>query len=86
MFAECPHCQLRFEREEGYFLGAMYISYTLSTLFLLILMYGGHILWPDFDLGLLVLVAGVLMLPFVPAIFRYSRIFWIAFERWAWPE
>ena len=23
----CPHCQLKFEREQGYFIGAMYINY-----------------------------------------------------------
>jgi len=27
MFEHCPHCQLKFEREQGYFIGAMYINY-----------------------------------------------------------
>ena len=27
----CPQCGLRFEREQGYFLGAMYFSYALAT-------------------------------------------------------
>lgn len=27
MFEYCPHCQLKFEREQGYFIGAMYINY-----------------------------------------------------------
>ena len=26
----CPECNLKFEREQGYFLGAMYFSYMLS--------------------------------------------------------
>jgi hypothetical protein len=30
MHAACPSCGLRFEREPGYFLGAMYYSYALS--------------------------------------------------------
>jgi len=30
MNEHCPHCGLRFEREQGYFLGAMYISYGLA--------------------------------------------------------
>ena len=30
MHERCPVCRLRFEREEGYFLGAMYISYGLA--------------------------------------------------------
>src|SRR5437764_919989 len=30
MNERCPVCQLRFEREAGYFLGAMYVSYGLA--------------------------------------------------------
>jgi uncharacterized protein (DUF983 family) len=32
MKAECDNCHYRFEREPGYFLGAMYISYGLAVL------------------------------------------------------
>ena len=32
MRERCPVCQLKFEREQGYFLGAMYISYGLALL------------------------------------------------------
>ena len=28
----CPNCGLKFEREQGYFLGAMYISYGLALI------------------------------------------------------
>jgi len=30
MRERCPACDLKFEREEGYFLGAMYIGYALA--------------------------------------------------------
>ena len=30
MHARCPVCGLKYEREPGYFLGAMYFSYVLS--------------------------------------------------------
>jgi hypothetical protein len=30
MYERCPVCGLKFEREDGYFLGAMYISYALG--------------------------------------------------------
>ncbi len=30
MHDECPSCGLRFNREPGYFLGAMYVSYGLA--------------------------------------------------------
>jgi uncharacterized protein (DUF983 family) len=82
----CPVCQLKFEREPGYFLGAMYFSYFLMTAVLLILMYGGHLLWPKIDLGWMSLLATAASLPVVPLVFRYSRVIWIAYERWAWPD
>src|SRR3954447_20105107 len=31
MYEHCPECGLKFEREGGYFLGAMYISYGLGV-------------------------------------------------------
>src|SRR5438093_1270698 len=35
MNERCPVCDLKFEREEGYFLGAMYISYGLALIFII---------------------------------------------------
>ena len=32
MHAQCPACGLRFEREPGYFTGAMYLSYGVALL------------------------------------------------------
>lgn len=31
MFEYCPHCQLKFEREQGYFVGAIYINYAATV-------------------------------------------------------
>jgi len=31
MFEHCPHCQLKFEREQGYFVGAIYINYAATV-------------------------------------------------------
>ena len=30
MHANCPHCNLKFEREQGYFVGAIYINYAAT--------------------------------------------------------
>jgi uncharacterized protein (DUF983 family) len=86
MNERCPACGLVFEREEGYFLGAMYISYGLSSLLLILGMLAAHLIWPEMDLGWAVLLAVVAYLPFVPAVFRYSRVMWIYFDRWLWPD
>jgi len=81
----CPVCGLSFEREEGYFLGAMYISYALSVSFLGLGTLAGAVLLPGWNLSLVCLLATIVYLPLVPMVFRYSRVIWIHFDRWAWP-
>lgn len=81
----CPVCNLLFEREPGYFLGAMYVSYAMATAFLVTTLVIGHWLFPDIDLGWMVLICAALFVPFVPIVTRYSRVIWIFFDRWAWP-
>jgi uncharacterized protein (DUF983 family) len=85
MNARCPTCDLQFEREPGYFMGAMYVSYTLALVFLLTSMGIITSIWPDLDLGWVVLISAVIFVPFVPVTTRYSRVIWIFFDRWAWP-
>jgi len=81
----CPVCHVHFEREPGYYLGAMYISYALAIAFLLTGLLIGHLLFPDIDLGWMVLICAGCFLPFVPLVTRYSRVIWIFFDRWVWP-
>jgi uncharacterized protein (DUF983 family) len=82
----CPDCGLLFQREEGYFLGAMYISYGLSTAILTALYFTAAALLPNLGSSLIALVAIVPFLPFTPAVFRYSRVMWIYFDRWGDPD
>jgi uncharacterized protein (DUF983 family) len=86
MNERCPNCNLLFDREPGYFLGALYVSYPIATVFLLIGLYLGHWLFPEVNLGLMVLIVGVCFIPFVPMVTRYARVIWIFFDRWAWPS
>jgi uncharacterized protein (DUF983 family) len=85
MHDRCPVCGLRFEREEGYFLGAMYISYALAlftiVVFGLLLWLATH--WAVFKAGLLAIL---LFLPTAPALTLFSRVLWIYFDRAIDPE
>lgn len=81
----CPVCGLRFERDPGYFLGAMYASYFLASGVMVPLFFLIWWLWPELDSVDVVLVTGLAFLPFVPLVFRYSRVIWIHLDRWAWP-
>jgi uncharacterized protein (DUF983 family) len=81
----CPLCGLSFEREEGYFLGAMYFSYFLAGGFLIACYFAACLLLPDWPREWVAGLAIVLLLPFVPLFHRYSRVLWIYYDRWAWP-
>lgn len=80
MYDVCPVCGLRFNREQGYFLGAMYVSYGLSIPPVLVLML---VLWrlAGWSFGAAVIGAFVAYLPFVPLVVRLSRVIWIWIDR-----
>ena len=63
MNERCPVCNLLFERERGYFLGAMYVSYAMATAFLVAALVIGYNLFPDIDLGWMVLICAALFVP-----------------------
>lgn len=85
MNPRCPVCGLVFEREPGYFMGSLYISYGISCIVLMIGFGIGTLLFEDLHPGWLVLILVVLYLPLVPMVTRYARVLWIYFDRWAWP-
>src|SRR5882672_7869769 len=76
MHERCPVCGLKFRREEGYFLGAMYLSYGLALIAICIL---AIIVWvfTRWRLERDVIAAFLLFLPLVPAITLFSRVLWI---------
>ena len=80
----CPHCGLIFQREEGYFLGAMYVSYVLSTgVFAAIYVFWALVFeWFGVWAALLSIVTYA---PMIPAVFRYSRVLWIYWDRSSFP-
>jgi hypothetical protein len=80
MNQHCPVCDLPFEREEGYFLGAMMIDYGLGLVIVSILAVAIWLIarW-GFDKTLL--VAFLVFIPGVPAVTRMGRILWIYFDR-----
>jgi uncharacterized protein (DUF983 family) len=81
----CSSCELIFEREAGYFLGAMVVSYAISiVLYTLIYQVLKRCVPQGFHA--LLLETFFLYLPFVPFVFRYSRIIWIYFDQTMDPE
>jgi uncharacterized protein (DUF983 family) len=85
MHESCLHCGLKFEREEGYFLGAMYISYALALVTIVLL---AAIVWAvtGWWITKATLCALVLFVPFAPTLTLFSRVLWIYLDQTLDPE
>lgn len=81
----CPLCGLKFEREEGYFVGAMIIDYGLG---MLIASAIGCVVWyfTRWQLDKTALVAFLIFLPVVPTLTRFGRVLWIYVDRLLDPD
>src|SRR5579859_5550878 len=81
----CSACGLLFNREPGYFLGAMYISYTLG---LAVVATFGVILWVLTGWGFtkVAIWALAFFLPFAPMLTFLSRVLWIYLDQMIDPE
>ena len=77
MSPQCPRCGHEFERETGFFQGAMYVSWVLGVAsFAALAIVSTWLLAPLISLPLALAVAFGAYLPIVPMLFRYSRVIW----------
>ena len=81
----CPVCGLRFEREQGYFLGAMYVSYALAVPLMALWV---AVFWrlTNWRLEKLIGAAALALIPFAPLLTTVARVLWIHFDRAVDPE
>ena len=81
MYPVCESCNLRFEREPGYFLGSIYVNYGLTaalvTLFYMTLVLSG---WTSPQSALWIVTAFALVFPVW--FFRYARSLWLGFDHY----
>ncbi len=76
----CPVCGLKFEREPGYFLGAMYISYAMAVplLLLFFLLFWKFTSW---SWNAILIASALALLPFAPFLTLFARVLWIHLDR-----
>lgn len=77
MRQDCSRCHLRFEREQGFFVGAIYINYAATVMivipgFFLVDHYAGV------SLSHQLLLWGAFAVFFPMVFFRHSRSFWLS--------
>jgi len=70
----CPHCNVKFEQEPGFFWGAMYFSYALIVGLLIVLSVVMFTLFEDPSLVLLSSVIIGISVPLTPLTMRLSRL------------
>jgi hypothetical protein len=85
MCERCSVCDLKFEREPGYFLGAMYFSFALGVLIMAPI---AALLWflTGWWITKVTIWAVVLFLPFAPTITLLARVLWIYLDQTVDPE
>ncbi|MFK8039314.1 MAG: DUF983 domain-containing protein [Crocinitomicaceae bacterium] len=73
----CSFCNHKFEIENGFFYGAMYVSYGLSIAVAVSLFMGTYVLFPDtpYYVYIFIIIIGIIL--FMPLAFRFSRLIWM---------
>jgi len=79
MHERCEASGLRYEREQGYFVGAIYVNYAFT-----VVVAAGTVLVLDWTFGLTLtaqLVIGIALGVLAPVLFfRYARSLWLSLE------
>ena len=85
MYERCPVCDLKFQREAGYFLGAMYISYGVALVIILLI---AAVLWvaTNWRIDKITIWAILLFLPLALPITLFARVLWIYLDQSVDPE
>lgn len=79
MYRTCPVCGLEFEREQGYFVGAMYLSYALAILIVLPIIAG--MIMTGWSASHIYIASGAALVVLAPWLFRYSRVLWLYLDQ-----
>lgn len=77
MKVKCDNCNYKFDREPGYFLGAMYISYAIAvflgiTTFVLV-----YFLFPNLSFNWIITILSFVMIAAAKKNYKLSRIIYI---------
>lgn len=77
MHQNCPCCGQSFEPEPGYYYGAMYVSFGINVAIFFLSLVILHQLVEEVTMGMMIGVVAVVVVGFLPVIFRLSRVIWI---------
>ena len=82
----CPNCGIRFEREPGYFSGAIWIAILLATPVALFMMFSLLWFFRDLHPALAGILASLTFVPLIPLTIRFSRSIWMYLDHQMHPQ
>lgn len=82
MHKQCPNCRYVFEREPGYFLGAIAIGYFIGVGTVVVLSVAIRQIVPTLDWEYCFWIGLLVYLAFTPFVFQYARTIWMYFDNW----
>ncbi len=86
MHKKCSVCNEDFERETGFYYGAMFVSYAVTVIFGISLFLLMCVLL-NFDAVTFIIVFAILQILLMPVFYRTSRLLWInVFVRYRLPK
>jgi uncharacterized protein (DUF983 family) len=82
MVDDCPRCGLHFEREQGYWAGALAINIGLTgAVFVAVFVVALVMTVPDVPVGLLLAILVPLMIVVPVVAYPFSKTLWVAVDR-----
>ena len=84
MHESCASCQLKYEREPGFFLGTIYFNYGLTSL-VASLSYPIAIFGFQLNRGQVIVAIVAFVVLFPMWFFRYARSLWLGFDQFVDP-
>ena len=77
MYKSCSCCGQSFEPEPGYYYGAMYVSFAFNVAIFLVALFLLYQFTDEVTMAMMIGVVTVVVVGFLPIIFRLSRSLWI---------
>jgi uncharacterized protein (DUF983 family) len=82
MVEDCPGCGLHFEHEQGYWVGAVAVNFTIvAFVFVVIMTFFMALTLPDLPVASLLMTVVPIMTLGPAIIYPYSKTLWVAIDR-----
>ncbi|HLP54039.1 MAG TPA: DUF983 domain-containing protein [Fluviicola sp.] len=76
LYEHCPECGLKYEKEIGFYYGAMYVSYALGVALFVTCWVIFNLFFPDASTALQITTISVISLAAGPYFYALSKIIW----------